>query len=451
MYKRLSAVMFPILLIALIGTGVWGYQENREKNTVLIKAENQYQRAFHDLTAHMDKLHTELGNTLAVNSGSHDMYRKGLVNVWRITSQAQNEISQLPLTLLPFNKTALFLDNISKFSYRTAVRDLSKQPLNEEESKALFTLYERAKEIRDELRGVQDQIIANNLRWMDVEVAVASQGQKLDNVIVDGFQLVDQKVSQYPEVDWGPTMATVNQDKSFSALSGDEVTAEEVKQRAVQFLGVQDDGSLQVNENGAGTEANTFSVSGVKPGTDREVHLDYTKKGGQLIWYMAPREITEKTIDLRAARDSALEFLDHHGFSTMAPVSVDEYANVASLTFANRINDVVVYPEKMVVEVALDNGEVLGLHAADYVLEHKDREIGKPSLTEEEARKSLNTQFEVTGTRLCLIRNDMDQETLSYEFTGKVNGSNYKIFINANSGVEEKVEPLRQQDVVAAQ
>ncbi|GIP32366.1 germination protein YpeB [Paenibacillus sp. J2TS4] len=451
MYKRLSAVMFPILLVALIGTGVWGYQENREKNTVLIKAENQYQRAFHDLSTHMDKLHMELGNTLAVNSSSHDMYRKGLINVWRITSQAQNEISQLPLTLLPFNKTADFLDNISKFSYRTAVRDLSKQPLNQEESKALFTLYERSKEITNELRGVQDKIIANNLRWMDVEVAVASQDQKMDNVIVDGFQLVNQKVSEYPEVDWGPTMATVNQDKVFSALSGEEVNADEVKQRAVQFLGVQDDGSLQVMESGAGTESNTFSVSGVKPGSDREVHLDYTKKGGQLIWYMSPREVTEKTIDIRTARDSAMEFLDNHGFSTMAAVSVDEYANVASLTFANRINGVVVYPEKMVVEVAMDNGEVLGLHAADYILEQKTRDIPKPALTESQARESLNKQFEVSGARLCLIRNDVDDEVLSYEFTGKVNGSNYKIFINADTGTEEKVEPVRQQDVAAVQ
>ncbi len=76
MYKRLSIVMFPILLVALIGTGFWGYLEHQEKNSVLIKAENQYQRAFHDLSFHVDKLHTEIGNTLAVNSTSQDAYKK---------------------------------------------------------------------------------------------------------------------------------------------------------------------------------------------------------------------------------------------------------------------------------------------------------------------------------------------------------------------------------------
>ena len=90
MYQRLSAVLFPIAAVLLAGTVLWGYQEHQEKNRILVKAENQYQRAFHDLSYHVDKLHTELGNTLAVNSASTGAQRKGLVNVWRITSEAQN-------------------------------------------------------------------------------------------------------------------------------------------------------------------------------------------------------------------------------------------------------------------------------------------------------------------------------------------------------------------------
>ncbi len=54
MYKRLSAVLFPIVTLLMIGAFVWGYQENQEKNSILIKAENQYQRAFHNLSYHMD-------------------------------------------------------------------------------------------------------------------------------------------------------------------------------------------------------------------------------------------------------------------------------------------------------------------------------------------------------------------------------------------------------------
>ncbi|MCL6641311.1 MAG: germination protein YpeB, partial [Candidatus Rokubacteria bacterium] len=122
---------------------------------------------------HIDKLQTELGNTLTASSTSHDVYRRGLANVWRLTSQAQSEINQLPLTLMPFNHTEQFLANLANFSYRAAVRDMTKQPLTEQEMTTLSQLYTHAQDIRDQLRNTQGKVIANNLRWMDVETALA--------------------------------------------------------------------------------------------------------------------------------------------------------------------------------------------------------------------------------------------------------------------------------------
>lgn len=442
MYKRLSAVMFPICALALIGAIVWGYQENQEKNTILIKAENQYQRAFHDLSYHMEKLNSELGNTMALNATSNDMYRKELINVWRLTSQAQNEISQLPLTLLPFSKTEEFLDNIAKFTYATAVRDLSKQPMSEDEIKTLSTLHERSKEIKDELRTVQSEVISKNLRWMDVEVALASESKKMDNVIVDGFQLVDKKVGEYADVDWGPSMASLNQKRNFSMLTGNDATADEIKSKAEQFLG--DGTQVTVTESGVGTETNTFSVSGKRTGSGADVYLDYAKKGGKLIYFMSPRDVPNKTLDMRGARDAALEFLDKNGYSGMTAVSADEYANAANLTFAAKQNDVILYPDKVTVKVALDNGEVTGFQGADHLLAHKERQLPAAKLTEEQAKKQLNPKVAVASHEMALILNDLNEEVLCHQFTGSMNGTEYNIYINADTGFEEKIEAIPQ-------
>src|SRR5690625_7159113 len=43
MYKRMSFILFPVLVLGLVGAIIWGYQVNQEKNSVLIKAENNYQ------------------------------------------------------------------------------------------------------------------------------------------------------------------------------------------------------------------------------------------------------------------------------------------------------------------------------------------------------------------------------------------------------------------------
>ncbi len=132
-----------------------------EKNAILINAENNYQRAFHDLTYNVDLLHDKIGTTLAMNSRSS--LSPALADVWRITSQAHSEVGQLPLALLPFNKTEEFLARIGDFSYQTAVRDLDKEPLSEQEYAALQDLYKQSSDIQDELRKVQHLALKNNL------------------------------------------------------------------------------------------------------------------------------------------------------------------------------------------------------------------------------------------------------------------------------------------------
>lgn len=443
MYKRLSAILFPLATILLIGALVWGYQENQEKNAILIKAENQYQRAFHDLSYHVDKLHNELGNTLAVHSASTGSQRKGLVNVWRITSEAQNEINQLPLTLLPFNKTEEFLSRISKFSYQTAIRDLTKQPLSDNEMKNLKELYKSSAQISEDLQGVQDKVIGNRLRWMDVETALASEREPLDNTIIDGFKTVDKKVGEYPELDWGPSVSSMYNKRSVKKLGGTPVTIDGIKEKAAKFTDNRNRSAIKVIENGRGTEWASFTakVNGKK---DESWSLDFTKNGGHLISYSHDRSIGPKSISSSEARHQAEQFLTNKGYPDLSPVSYDEYDNIGTLTYVSKQGDVLIYPEKVTVRVALDNGQVTGMQASDYVYERENKvEITKPKLTVKQARKYLNPDYKEKYQRLALIENEQSEKVLAYEFGGAINGSNYKIFINAENGNEESIELIR--------
>ncbi|MEC0226979.1 germination protein YpeB [Paenibacillus alba] len=452
MYKRLSIVMFPFLLLAVIGASVWGYLEHQEKNTILIKAENQYQRAFHDLSFHVDKLHTELGNTLAVNATSEPSYRKGLVNVWRLTSQAQSDITQLPLTLLPFNKTEDFLANMANFSYRMSVRDMTKQPLNEQEIKTLSALYDHSAEITKEIRGVQDKVIANNLRWMDVEMALASENETRDNAIIDGFSSVDKKVGAYEELNWGPGNLTLLSKNDVKMLSGNNMTADEIKQKAATFLGVSDTAAMKVVENG-GSAPELQSYSVILPaaqGNENDTQLDFTKKGGHLIYFMKPRTVQASNFDLRQARDIANEFLDQHEYKNMSAVSYDQYQNTANIIFAKREKDVTIYPQQVSVKVALDTLEVTGVQATDYIYGQKQRNLGQPKISTAEARKQLSPNMKVTSETLAIIKNDLDEEVLCHEFIGTMNNNIYRVYMNADLGGQEKIETIRPKQAEAA-
>ncbi|CAM4486475.1 germination protein YpeB [Paenibacillus typhae] len=444
MYKRLSAIMFPLTALLLVGALVWGYQENQEKNSILIKAENQYQRAFHDLSYHMERLHGELGNTLAVNSASNGMHRKGLVNVWRLTSEAQNEINQLPLTLLPFSETEEFLSKISNFSYKAAVRDFTKKPLTEGEMANLMALYKNSGEISKDLQEVQEKVIGKKLRWMDVETALATEEKAEDNTIIDGFKTVDKRVAAYPELDWGPSVASIYDKRSVKKLGGKPVTAEDIRAKAVKLAGAGANAKVDIRENGKDTEWASYTATVTSQGHQQPVTMNFTKEGGLLVSYNDNREVGEARVSLEQAAVKGAEFLEKKGFPGMTAVSADRYDNLGNLTFVSSRDGVLIYPEKITVRTGLDTGEPTGFQASDYAKEHQEkRKIPEPGLSLEQARTHLNPEFKELYHRLAWIENEDATELLTYEFGGKINGSQYRIYLNAADGNEESVEEVR--------
>lgn len=50
--------------------------------------------------------------------------------------------------------------------------------------------------------------MGNNLRWMDVELALASGQKQSDNTIIDGFKTVEKTANGFSESDFGPATMT---------------------------------------------------------------------------------------------------------------------------------------------------------------------------------------------------------------------------------------------------
>ncbi|QNF30697.1 germination protein YpeB [Metabacillus elymi] len=442
----IRGIFIGILSIAVIGSGYWGYKEHQEKNAVLIQAENNYQRAFHDLTYRVDQLHDRIGATLAMNS--KQSLSPALADVWRITSEAQSDVGQLPLTLLPFNKTEELLAGISDFTYRAAVRDLEKEPLTDEEYKKLKTMYTKSEDIQNELRNVQHLVIENNLRWMDVELALASGQKQADNTIIDGFKTVEKNVEAYSESDFGASFTSMNKTgEGFDKLEGKEISKETAIKIAKTFVQnkVTD---LKVTENGEGSSFGFYSVSMHDKENNTDIDMDLTKKGGHPVYLVQNRDIKENVISLNEASNNAREFLNDHGFEDLDLFESAQYDNIGVFSFVSIVDGVRIYPDSIRMKVALDDGQVIGLSARDYLAAHKKREIPKPNISKEEAAKRLNPSLEVQQDRLAIIINELGQEVLCYEFLGTINADTYRIFIDAENGMEEKIEKLKNPEPI---
>lgn len=438
----IRTILIGALAIGVISTSYWGYKEHQEKNAVLINAENTYQRAFHQLNFHVDALEEKIGSTLAMSSRAS--LSPALAEVWRLTSEAQNDVGQLPLTLMPFNKTEEFLSNIGQFSYRVAIRDLDEKPLSDDEYATLKQLHKHATDIKEELRKVQAMVINHNLRWMDVELALASEKQAQDNTIIDGFKTVDKQVEGYSDVNWGPEVTQLNEKKEnlYKNVQGKKLSEAETKKVVIDYLDIDRNAKIDITSTGEKAGYQAYSLSVDNPKKKSSINLDVTKKGAHPIWILMDRKIGKQKISLNEAAGKAEKFLKEHDIKNMVITESSQYDKMGVFTFVYQQDDIRIYPDAIHVKVALDNGDIAGYESIEYLTNHHERTLTEPSIPREEALNQINESVQIMEEGLGVIRNDIGEEVLCYEFMGTIDNDTYRIFINANNLREEKVEKL---------
>jgi spore germination protein len=446
--RILQVAVVVFLVAAVAGTGYWGYQEHQDKNSVLIKAENNYQRAFHDLNNNMTNIEDELGKSIAANS--RQLLAPCMANVWRLAYQAQGNIGQLPLNLTPFNKTEEFLGQVAEYTYDIGMRDLEAEPVTEEEWQQLKTLHSQAQEVQGELRRIQSKVLNDQLRWMDVELARASENKDMDKTLMDGMGDIDKQVEGYIETegDAGDNKLTSETDAE-ELIDGETISerkAVEVTREFLKDTDIDDISDIDVSRNGEGKDFTSYTVRMELEDRDDVISVDVSKKGGHVLDMLDSRDIEDTDIGLYDGEQKALSFLEERGYESMTNVESDQYDNVGVYDFVYTENDVLIYPDIVRVKVALDNGDIIGYEALDYIVNHEDREIPEPEVSREEAKNEVNANLEVMEEHLSIIETKAGEEALCYEFLGTIENETYRIFINAQTGEEERIDKMKKAE-----
>lgn len=437
-------ILITALSIGIAAVSYWGYTEHQEKNALLIHSENTYQRSFHELVYNLDLLHDKIGTSLAMNS--KERLSPQFVDIWRLTSEALANVGQLPLTLLPFNKTEEFLSNIGDFTYRTSIRDLSDDPLSEDEVNTLQELYKQAGQIKDELREVQHLVLQENLRWMDVELALVTSDEQEDNTIIDGFKTVEKTVEGYAESSGDSTLIeTSTKDHEFKNLVGDWIKEDKVKEIGKRLFKTNDETNIVVTKSGKGSDVPFYSLS--YENDKKNAYMDISQKGGHPITLLIERPFEQPKLGLNEGLAKAEKYINTMGYENMSVFQSQQFDNIGVYTFLYNDGNIRVYPDTMEIKVALDNGDIIGFNGRNYFMNHHNRKISKPEITAEEAQSFVNKNVNIEETFLAVIENNLGEEVLTYEFIGHLDGDTYRIFISAKDGLEERVEKLSNTEI----
>ena len=174
-----------------------------------------------------------------------------------------------------------------------------------------------------------------------------------------------------------------------------------------------------------------------------QVSLSLTERGGQLLSFMASptgdKNDPPSDEESERLKESALSFLRELGVEDPAAAYAQYYQGVAVLNFAPRQEGVILYSDLVKVYMDRDTGEVMGLDARNYRLNHRTRELPRPRISEQQAAEYVSDSLHIEHTDIALIPLTKQSEVLCYEFKATNDGTFYIVYINALTGEEEQI------------
>jgi spore germination protein len=90
-------------------------------------------------------------------------------------------------------------------------------------------------------------------------------------------------------------------------------------------------------------------------------------------------------------------------------------------------------------QIALDNGEVMGYEAMNYLTFKGAVQAPSYPLTEAQARTKVNKRLKIERVRKAVILDDRFRQVATYEYKASMSKERFLVYINAVSGDEVKL------------
>ena len=422
MRKGLRRLIWAALAVGLVAALV-KLGEDREALAARQAAERtRIENLYHRIDDDLNDVDVSLSKLSAASSPRQSVLLLG--DVWRATGSAGAAMGLLPLSHADSCDMSQFVTRCGDYAHALMGRVLQGRALTEEDRKQLGDMRAACAQIRQvagEAIQSGDYVAADN-----VDAGCYEQSQS------------EAAISEYPTLIYDGPFSESAENRPPQGEIGERITAQQAAERARRLFS-------------DGTVAETVYVPGALPvyelsvqsASRGQVSLSLTEQGGELLSFMgAPTgdktdpPSDEESEKLKAA---ALSFLQELGVENPAAAYAQYYQGAAVLNFAPRQDGVILYSDLVKVYMDRETGEVMGLDARNYRLNHRQRALPRPKLTEEEAGTYVSGELQVEHTDLALIPLTQQTEVLCYEFKATKDDTFYIVYVNALTGEEEQI------------
>lgn len=432
--------IYGIVILLIIISLVLGYFLYQEKEKYTTATHNQYNLALYELIDYVQNVENYLAKAMITSTPEHGA--ETLSKVWREANLAQVYLAQLPVSSTELANTAKFLNQVSDYSYSLSRKNIYKEELSQEDLDNLKNLHDYSAELKNTLNQLSTDMNEGRINWDELtkntEIAFA---QQVDNLSAATFSNLDENFGEYAGLIYDGAFSEHMESAERKGLIGDEIDEERAKQIAKEFIG--EDRIEELNSNGLIENGNIQVYdfnSKIKDGdTNNPLTISISKIGGHIVNMNYNREVNVESLSIEEADRIGEEFLNSREIYNMKETYYLIEGGIVTINYAYQQNDITVYPDLIKLKIALDNGEILGIETTGYLNNHEERNIPVAKISKEEAKSNLNKNLEITSEGLAIIPTEWKTEILCYEFKGKINDTDFLVYINTETGREENV------------
>ena len=436
----LTLVVTLVVIIAALG--LYTYKRERDYHQM---TENDYNMAFFELVDYVQNVETYLAKSLISSTPEHGA--ETLTHVWREANLAQSSLARLPIGSQELANTSKFLNQVSDYSFTLSRKNIYNEALSQEDLDNLKELHNYSVELENTLNQLSADMNDGRIKWGELTSKGTSVfATQVSNISKDSFSNLEENFHEYSGLIYDGAFSEHLTSQEKKGLTGENISEEQAKQKAIEFLG--QDKIKEINSNGLSENTDMpsydFSIKlNSEKDKDNVAILSISQKGGHVVFMSYNRSVEAETISKERANEIGINFLNEKGFPNMKETYYLKESGILTINYAyhqaSQNGDVTIYPDLIKLKIALDNGEILGIETTGYLNSHYERNLPQVKISKEEAKQNLNKNLEIKSESLAIIPTQFQTEIFCWEFKGTIDGTEFLVYINAETGKEEDI------------
>ena len=436
----LTLVVTLVVIIAALG--MYTYKRERDYHQM---TENDYNMAFFELVDYVQNVETYLAKSLISSTPEHGA--ETLTHVWREANLAQSYLARLPIGSQELANTSKFLNQVSDYSFTLSRKNIYNEALSQEDLDNLKELHNYSVELENTLNQLSADMNDGRIKWGELTKKGTNVfATQVSNISKDSFSNLEENFHEYSGLIYDGAFSEHLTSQEKKGLTGENISEEQAKQIAIDFLGqdkIKEISSSGLSEN---TDMPSYDFS-IKLNSEKDKDnvaiLSISQKGGHVVFMSYNRSVEAETISQERANEIGINFLNEKGFPNMKETYYLKESGILTINYAyhqsSQNGDVTMYPDLIKLKIALDNGEILGIETTGYINSHYERNLPQVKISKDEAKQNLNKNLEIKSESLAVIPTEFQTEIFCWEFKGSIDGTDFLVYINAETGKEEDI------------